>query len=125
MGHRTLRLEDVGRIAATFVDVKTEHAVRIAPQLDIRHRATRYAPEERRRYFAMLSGYQRMPLDELISRERVKLKTPIAEIVSRPIYRVECEHCGEEIVNEREVRSNGRLLCKVCAGQGYYVINET
>ena len=28
VGHRTLRVEDYGKIAATFIDVKTEQAVR-------------------------------------------------------------------------------------------------
>jgi formylmethanofuran dehydrogenase subunit E len=61
MGHRTLRLEDYGKIAATFVDVKTETAVRVSPQPDIRDKARSYAPEEKKRYYAQLTGYQRMP----------------------------------------------------------------
>ncbi|NHZ71528.1 MAG: formylmethanofuran dehydrogenase, partial [Aquificales bacterium] len=45
LGHRTLRLADYGKIAAVFVDVKTNTAVRVAPQLDIRQKAREYAPE--------------------------------------------------------------------------------
>ena len=33
VGHRTMRIEDYGKIAATFVDVETERALRIAPSL--------------------------------------------------------------------------------------------
>lgn len=120
MGHRTLRLEDVGRIGATFVDVKKDLAVRVAPQTDVRDRAWAYAPEEKRRYFAMLHGYQRMPLEELITIEAVQLARPVSEIVSRPGYRVDCSRCGEEIINEREVQIDGEVLCQICAGQGYY-----
>ena len=36
VGHRTLRVEDYGKIAATFVDVSTGQAIRIAPRLDVR-----------------------------------------------------------------------------------------
>ncbi len=42
LGHRTLRIEDYGKIAATFVDVETERAVRVAPRLDARERASEY-----------------------------------------------------------------------------------
>ena len=45
-GHRTLRIEDYGKIAATFVDVQTEEALRVAPRLDVRQRAYAYAPDE-------------------------------------------------------------------------------
>lgn len=120
VGHRTLRLEDVGRIGATFVDVKANRAVRVAPQIDVRDRAWTYAPEEKRRYFAMLQGYQRMPIDELITIEAVQLVRPVSEIVSRPGYRVDCSRCGEEIINEREVEIDGNVLCQICAGLGYY-----
>src|SRR4029079_4322305 len=34
MGHRTLRLADYGKIAATFTDVKNGVSVRVAPRLD-------------------------------------------------------------------------------------------
>ena len=67
MGHRTLRVEDLGKIAATFTDLKSGTSLRLAPKLDIRTRALDYAPEEKRRYFAQLKGYQVMPDEELFS----------------------------------------------------------
>jgi formylmethanofuran dehydrogenase subunit E len=67
VGHRTLRIEDLGKIAATFVDVKHGGAVRIAPVTDLRERAWVYAPEEKRHYFAQLKAYQRMPAEEMFS----------------------------------------------------------
>ena len=125
VGHRTLRVEDYGKIAATFVDVKTERALRIAPQTDVRARASFYAPQETRRYFAMLNGYQRMPDAELLTLEWVDLTKTVAAIVSRAGARVSCEGCGEEIINEREIMHAGRTLCRSCAGAGYYsVIRE-
>ena len=125
VGGRTLRVEDYGKIAATFVDVKTERALRVAPQLDVRDRALDYAPEQTRRYFAMLHGYQRMPDNELLSFEWVNLSTPVAAIVSRASARAKCEKCGEEIINEREVEGDGLSLCRSCAGGGYYTVGVT
>jgi len=120
LGHRTLRLEDYGKIAAVFVDVTTEQAVRVAPRLDVRERACIYAPDERRHYFAQLHAYQIMPDDELLSLQPVALTTPVAQIVSRPIVRTNCQRCGEEIINEREVVAHGQTLCRSCAGRAYY-----
>lgn len=120
MGHRTMRLEDYGKIAATFVDVKTGQAVRVAPRTDVRERAWQYAPEETRRYFAQLKAYQRMPDEELLMVQAVELTTPVATIISRPGIRVNCARCGEEIINEREVEVDGQILCRACAGPAYY-----
>ncbi|MCB0127926.1 MAG: hypothetical protein KDE58_36930, partial [Caldilineaceae bacterium] len=118
--HRTLRVEDYGKIAATFIDVKSEQAYRIAPQLDVRERAYAYAPGESRHYFAQLQAYQVMPAHELLTVQQVDLTTSVAAIVSRPIVRASCERCGEEIINEREIVVAGQLLCKWCAEGGYY-----
>jgi len=120
MGHRTLRLEDYGKMAATFIDVKTGRAVRVAPAPGVRERAYIYAPGEHRHYFAQLKSYQVMPDDELLTVEEVRLNTPVEVIVSQPVVRTNCDRCGEEIVNEREVLVNGETLCRSCAGPSYY-----
>ncbi len=120
VGHRTLRVEDYGKIAATFVDTKTGRAVRVAPALDVRAKAYTYAPQEPRHYFAQLHGYQIMPDDELLTVQSVSLNVPIEDIVSRAGVRVNCAECGEEIINEREVLRDGRPYCRPCAGQTYY-----
>lgn len=120
MGHRTLRIEDYGKIAATFVDVADERALRVAPRRDVRQRAYAYAPGETRHYFAQLRGYQVMPDEELVTIEAVQLVKPIRQIVSRPGVRVNCAGCGEEIINEREIVTDGQPFCYTCAQGGYY-----
>jgi len=120
VGHRTLRVEDYGKIAATFVDVVTEQVLRIAPRLDVRQRALAYAPHEPRHYFAQLRGYQVMSDEELLTVEPVQLVQPIRQIVSRPGVRVNCTGCGEEIINEREIMLDGQPFCYTCARSGYY-----
>lgn len=125
IGHRTLRVEDYGKVAATFVDVKTGQAVRIAPAPDVRQRAYTYAPQEKRHYFAQLIAYQVMPDDELLSIQEVFLSTPVEALISRPGVRVKCESCGEEIINQREFLQGSRTLCRACAGIAYYQIPPT
>jgi formylmethanofuran dehydrogenase subunit E len=121
VGHRTLKVVDYGKVAATFIDVKTEQAIRVAPQLDVREKAWRYAPDETRHYFAQLVGYQHMPDDELLTLQPVQLNSPISRIVSRPGVRVNCAVCGEEILNEREVWQGAAAFCQSCAGNSYYL----
>ena len=120
VGHRTLRVEDYGKVAAAFVNVNTGHAVRVAPRLDVRERASAFVPEEARHYFAQLQAYQAMPDEEMLSIEEVMINTPIEQILSRPGIRVNCDICGEEIMNEREVHFEELTCCRSCAGNGYY-----
>ena len=120
VGHRTLRVEDYGKIAATFVDVVSEQAVRIAPRLDVRLRAWDFAPQVSRRYFAQLQAYQVMPDEELLVIQEVRLTTPVSALVGRPGVRVNCAVCGEEIINQREIDIDGNPVCRTCAGLAYY-----
>ncbi len=125
VGRRSLRIEDYGKIAATFVDMESEQAVRVAPRLDVRQRAFAYAPGERRHYFAQLTGYQVMPDEELLSIQPVRLARSVAEIMSRAGVRANCDCCGEEIINERELHRSGMTLCRACAGVAYYTPAST
>lgn len=120
-GHRSLRIIDYGKIAATFVNVKSGQAVRLAPRLDVRLEAYEYVPNERRHYFAQLRGYQIMPDEVLFSAIWVTLTPSIETIMSRPGVRTSCCECGEEIINEREVIIGGKVYCRACSGDRYYV----
>jgi formylmethanofuran dehydrogenase subunit E len=122
VGHRTLRIEDYGKVAATFVDTRAHQAVRIVPRAQARRLAHEYAPEARSRWEAQLSGYQRMPAEELLAAQAVQLNEPVEQIIGRAGVRVICASCGEEIMNEREVAREGMVLCKSCAGPSYYSV---
>lgn len=120
VGRRTLRVLDYGKMAATLIDTRTEQAVRVWPRAGIRQTARRYAPDARSRWHAYLEAYQLIPDAELLHVRPVKLTQSLAQILSRPNLRTNCELCGEEIMNERERVVNGRILCQPCAGNSYY-----
>jgi formylmethanofuran dehydrogenase subunit E len=120
VGHRTLRVEDYGKVAVTFVDTKTGCAVRMAPRLDIRERASAFVPDEPRHYFAQMQAYRSMPDEEMLTIQEVILNIPVLQIVSRAGVRVKCDVCGEEIINEREIIRGGLTMCRPCANGGYY-----
>lgn len=120
VGRRTLRVEDLGKVAATFVDSQTGQAVRVVPRPEARLQARALVPEARNVWEAQLLGYQRLPDEQLLAAQAVCLKTPIEVIISRAGLRVPCDRCGEEILNEREVVQGSRRLCRTCAGDAYY-----
>ena len=120
VGRRTLRIEDYGKVAATFVDTHTGQAVRITPRLTARDLAARYAPEAANGWEAYLLGYQRLPDDELLTIQAVQLSASIQSIVSTPEAKTHCAMCGEEIFNEREVVRGEMIVCRNCAGERYY-----
>lgn len=123
LGRRTLRLVDYGKVAATFIDSKTDQALRIYPAADSRALAAAQAPDAKSRWHSQLEAYQTMP-DELLFRwQAVTLNEPLATVISRPGVRVNCAICGEEILNEREVIVNGEPVCVSCSGHGYYETN--
>lgn len=122
-GSRTLRILDLGKVAATFTDTYAGTSIRIAPQPQARTFAHEYTPNARNKWDAMLSGYQIMPADRLFVVQSVQLNTPLTEIISRPGKKAVCEICKEEIINGREVIKGKTILCRTCAGDGYYSVS--
>ena len=119
VGGRNLRVIDFGKVAATFVDTLTGCAVRIVPAPLSRDLAWDYAPGARNKWQAQLIGYQRMPDDQLLIAQAVVLTVSLEKLLSKPGYRVNCQICGEEIINEREIVHEGTVLCRACAGESY------
>jgi formylmethanofuran dehydrogenase subunit E len=119
VGRRTMRVVDHGKVAAVFVDVESGEALRIWPRRDARRRAVLYAPESPDRWQAQLDGYYRMPPSELLHSESVRLSTSLAAVLGQPGVRVECDACGEEVMNNREITIAGRPLCRGCVGEAY------
>lgn len=125
LGHRTMRLMDYGKVAATFVDTQTERAIRIWPHPKARQQAICCIPNAQSRWHAQLEAYQIMPISELLCATEVHLNVSMQALISRPGVREKCAICGEEILNERETIVNGQTLCRSCADGGYYQIVES
>jgi formylmethanofuran dehydrogenase subunit E len=107
------------------MEVKTGRAIRIAPKLDVRERAVAFVPNEPRHYFAQMQAYQSMSDEDMLTTQEVLLTTPIEQIASRSGIRINCDVCGEEIMNEREVHQDGLTVCRSCIGNGYYQTSLT
>lgn len=122
LGHRTLRHIDHGKSAAVFVDTKTELAIRIHPAPEARQLAASTLPDAKSRWHAQLEAYQTLSNTDLFVAQEVRLHLSLHDLISRPGIRVTCAVCGEEIINEREVISDGQTLCRDCAGEAYFQV---
>jgi formylmethanofuran dehydrogenase subunit E len=120
VGRRTLRIEDYGKTAVTFVDTFMEQAIRITPQSNIRELAWDYSPSARNKWETQLIGYQHISDELLFHWQEVELIVPVKQIIGQAGKRVSCEICGEEIINQREVIHEEMVLCKSCAGRSYF-----
>lgn len=125
MGHRTLRLIDFGKVAATFIDTADKRAIRIAAHPESRSRTAGYTQgAETSRWHSYLQAYQVMPDTELFVCQPVQLQFSLEMLISKPTHRVVCAECGEEIVNQREIIENDMVLCRGCSGQAYYTCDS-
>ena len=120
IGNRRMRILDYGKVASTFVRLEDCKTIRIVPRSTIREAAQFLSPDSKNSWEAQLLAYQVMPDDELLVVQNVELNISLEKLLSKPGYRVNCQVCGEEIINEREICSDKDILCRSCAGIGYY-----
>ena len=120
LGKRALKFRDWGKMAATFVDVGTGRAVRIAARESSKARARDLHPEMENKNQQQMLAYREMPDEELFDCKPVKVALPPEEFPGYRAERVVCEACGEGVNFRREVQRQGKTLCRGCAGERYY-----
>ena len=120
LGKRTLKYRDFGKLAATFLNVRSGEAVRVVALDSSREAADRAYPEIEHKYARQLHAYKSLLDDELFKTERVRVDVPVQDRPGRPVSRVFCEICKEGINDHREVVRDGSVLCRSCAGEAYY-----
>jgi formylmethanofuran dehydrogenase subunit E len=119
LGKRALKFRDWGKVAATFCDLQTGRAVRIAAKESSKQAAKEMFPglgkdEGQQKAYAQLSD------EILFSKEWVKVEIQPHDLPGFKGPRVVCAQCGEGINFKREVTVSGRTLCRGCAGEKYY-----
>jgi len=120
LGKRALKFRDWGKMAATFVDVSSGKAVRIAAKESSKALARQMHPELADKNQQQMLAYREMSDDDLFSIQWVKVELPPEEFPGYKGERIVCEVCGEGINFRREVRRDGKVLCRSCAGERYY-----
>ncbi|MSV28358.1 MAG: formylmethanofuran dehydrogenase [Bryobacterales bacterium] len=121
LGKRALKFRDFGKMAATFCDLRDERAVRVAALESSKQRAKEMHPEIENKNQQQMAAYREMPDAELFRIEWVKVTLGPEEFPGFRGPRVVCADCGEGVNFQREVHRDGRVLCKACAGERYYL----
>lgn len=122
LGKRALKFRDWGKMAATFVDVSTGKAVRVAAKESSKALARELHPEIENKNQQQMQAYREMADDDLFTAQWVRVNLPPEEFPGYKGERISCEQCGEGINFHREVRKDGRVLCRSCAGEKYYEV---
>jgi len=120
LGKRALKFRDWGKMAATFVDVSTGKAIRIAARESSKGLAKEMYPQVESKNQQQMLAYRHMPDTDLFTTQWVKVELPPQEFPGYKSERIVCEQCGEGINFHREVVREGKTLCQACAGGRYY-----
>jgi formylmethanofuran dehydrogenase subunit E len=120
LGKRALKFRDWGKMAATFADVSTGKAIRIAAKESSKALARAMHPEIESKNQQQMQAYREMAEDDLFTKQWVKVELPAEEFPGYKGERIVCAECAEGINFRREVLRDGRVLCRACAGEKYY-----
>lgn len=110
VGKRTYYFMDMGKAAATFVNLEASKAVRVIRKKHI-HPADGAD---------MLDFYENLPEEGWLEAQEVTVNLKPGDLPGPPVSTVVCESCGEEVTDDRHVIKDGKTLCRTCAGEGYY-----
>ncbi|MBS1234402.1 MAG: formylmethanofuran dehydrogenase subunit region [Nitrospirae bacterium] len=120
LGRRTMKFMDFGKMAATFLNLRTGRAVRVIAKEEARQKAKEYFPEIESKYTAQLEAYKIMSEEDLFDVMDVQVTIPPEDMPGRPVQRIRCDSCGEYVQDMREVYREGKVLCRPCSYPGYY-----
>ncbi|MDR3748513.1 MAG: FmdE family protein [Acidobacteriota bacterium] len=120
LGKRALKFRDWGKVAATFVDLESGRAVRVSAKESSKALARQMHPELQNKDQQQMLAYREMSNADLFRIQWVKVALPPEDLPGYKGERIVCQQCGEGINFQREVRREGQLLCRACAGEPYY-----
>lgn len=124
LGKRALKFRDFGKMAATFCDLETGRAVRVAALESSKDRARELYPQIENRNRQQMAAYRELPESELFSHQWVEVEVPPQDLPGFKGPRTTCARCGEGINFSRGVDLGGETVCRSCAGERYYVVKE-
>jgi len=124
LGKRALKFRDWGKMAATFVDLQSGKAIRVAAKESSKELARRLHPELESKNQQQMLAYREMPDEDLFSFQNVRVEIGPEDMPGSKAERIVCGKCGEGINFRREVIRNGQVLCRGCAGESYYTVAD-
>lgn len=111
VGRRSAKLVDLGKSAATFLDLETGRAWRVA----VREFAD--PPGEKD---AACRAALDLPDEVMLAWRPVRVSPGPMDLPGKPLRAVPCARCGETVLDGRDLESADGPQCRSCAGGAYY-----
>ena len=115
LGKRALKIRDWGKMAATFVDLPSQKAIRLAARESSKERARELYPEIENKNQQQMHAYREMSDADLFTEQWVQAPIAPRELPGYKSPRITCALCGEGINYDREVHRDAGILCLGCA----------
>jgi formylmethanofuran dehydrogenase subunit E len=107
-GKRTMKIRDYGKMAATFINLDSGKAVRVAIKLE---------KEEGKRENPDFGG---IPEEDLFSILDVEVPLRPEDMPGKPLRRCQCARCGAIVLDGRDIIVEGEAICRPCFEQANY-----
>src|SRR6201997_4634373 len=101
LGKRALKFRDWGKMAATFVDVNSGRAIRIAAKESSKSLARQIHPEIENKNQQQMLAYREMADEDLFATQWVRVELHPREFPGYKGDRIACARCGEGINYDR------------------------
>nr|WP_321465453.1 FmdE family protein [uncultured Desulfobulbus sp.] len=112
-GKRSMKIRDYGKMAATFINIETNKAVRVVT------RGIKAGDDGSGRE----PDFATIPEEELFTINEVVVDLRPEDMPGKPLSRIPCMRCGEMIMDGREIKADEQVLCPPCAAElDYYRI---
>lgn len=111
VGRRSVKLLDLGKSAATFLDLETGRAWRVAVR--------EFADPPGDRDAACRAALE-LPDESMLAWRPVRVRPAPMELPGKPLRAVPCERCRETVLDGRDVEGPVGPLCRSCADGAYY-----
>jgi formylmethanofuran dehydrogenase subunit E len=115
LGKRSLKFRDWGKMAATFVDLGENRAIRIAALEGSRETAARLYPHLDNKNQQQMLAYRELRDGELFREQWVSVEVDAADLPGYKAERIACARCGEGVNFGRFAVVGGERLCLSCA----------
>lgn len=115
LGKRTLKFRDWGKMAATFVDLAGDRAIRIVALDGSRELARQLYAHIEGESRRQMQAYRELSSQELFREQWVQVKVDPQELPGYKGQRIICARCGEGVNFGRFVEAGGERLCLSCA----------
>lgn len=120
-GHYSLRVEDFGKLTVCLARSDTKEGIRLALKRGPMPSLVDYWIMRKRKFSH--------DEEREIAREILRLDEALFHIVQVTVESfsefdeariVECDMCGEWVVETKTVKAEGKTLCRACSGAAYY-----